>query len=485
MRRRILRPRSTLITGPATSPVGGGGGGGGGGRISLFTVRTRREEGPQAELPPIADSNGTVRRLLLPIILVFSAILPAAAVAWGTHPDWARYQSGLDRIMTARRLQWPLATLSILSCIALIALVAGARRRVWWLLPLAPVVLMFHQRFAGEPFRRMAVADQVPFVDPALATFLRDDSPVVGLEFEGVPYAYAQGSLHHTPVVFHNDADKRLMVMWSPYAARAVAWTVDHTIKPREIDIVSMPANAMLLYNSRIGQFINAFTGLTPKGQRPEGFLAPVVTHKTTWKQWRASHPQTRIMAAPVWPEGEKSTQPFAHRPVKMELPPRQRVTLLATTRPAAILADQVSAGPVNLTAGKTNLLLVRDRAGRLHAFDRALPGDLFPTFARRNIPRRPEVAMADTDTNSLWTIDGHCIEGFSKGAKLREIGIEEDLPAGVLASYYADLEIVPVSPDAPAPVALAAATEPDKTQSGKAKATAPTKDAKSRIRRR
>jgi hypothetical protein len=477
MRRRILRPRSTLISGAAAAPAGG--------RIALFTFRTRHEERPQAQLVPVADSNGIVRRHALPLLLALLAVLSALALAWGTHPDWARYERGLRWIMTARRLQWPLATLCILCCVSLIAMVIGARRSVWWLFVLAPVVFMFYQRFAGDPFRRMAVIDQAPFVAPELATFLREDSPVVGVEFEGVPYAYAQGSLYRTPVVFHADADKRLMMMWSPYAGRAVAWTVDHTIKPREIDIVSMPANAMLLYNSRIGQFINAFTGFTPEGQRPEGFVSPVATHKTTWRQWRMSHPQSRVMAAPVWPEGEKPQQRFAHRPVKMDLPPRTRVALLATTRPAAFVADQVGAGPVNLSAGKTNLLLVRDRAGRLHAFDRGLGGDLFPSFARRNIPRRPEVTMADTDTNSLWTIDGHCIEGFAKGAKLREIGIEEDLPAGVLASYYPDLEIIPVAPDAPVPVSVARAGEAEKEPTTKAKTAAPARDAKAKARKR
>jgi hypothetical protein len=384
-----------------------------------------------------------VRRIAAPVLLVLVALVSAAGLGWGTHPDWARYERGLDWIMTARRLQWPLATLSILACVTLVAMVVVGMRRAGWLLVLAPVVLLFHQRFAAGEFRRMGVVDQARFVGGAEASFLKDDSPVVGLEFEGVAYAYAFGSLYRSPVVAHSDSDKRVMLMWNPYASRAVAWAIDHTIKLREVDIVSMPANAMLLYNARIGQFINGFTGLTPEGERPSGFLSPVQTHKTTWGQWRAAHPQTRVMAARAWPEGEKPEQRYAHRPLKTQTSPRARVSLVSTARPVAVLGADAGNGPFNLTAGGCNLLLIRDKAGRLRAFDRALKGDLFPTFRKRTIAREPDVAMFDSDTQSLWNMDGRCVDGYAKGEHLRPIPIEDELPLGVLASYYPDLEVI------------------------------------------
>jgi hypothetical protein len=345
--------------------------------------------------------------------------------------------------MTARRLQWPVAALSVVCCVTLVALVIAGKRRVVWLLVLAPVVVLFHRRFAGEEFRRMVVLDQPRFVAAAEATFLKDDSPVVGLEFEGVPYAYGFGSLYGSPVVAHADADKRVMLMWNPYAGRAIAFAIDHTVKLRELDIVSMPANAMLLYNGRIGQFINAFTGLTPQGERPSGFVSPVPTHKMTWRQWRTAHPDARVMAAPVWPEGERPEPRYPWRPIKNDAPMTARVPLIPTTRPVAVIGDAGEAGPFNITAGGTNLLLVRDKTGALRAFDRAVKGDLFPKFQKRTIARKSDVAMIDSDTQSLWSLDGRCIDGFAKGEQLRPIAIEDGVPLGVVASYYPDVEIV------------------------------------------
>jgi hypothetical protein len=233
------------------------------------------------------------------------------------------------------------------------------------------------------------------------------------------------------------------MLMWSPCAGRAVAFAIDHTIKLRELDIVSMPANAMLLYNGRIGQFINAFTGLTPQGERPSGFVSPVQTHKMTWRQWRAAHPNTRVMAAPVWPEGERPEPRYPCLPIRIDAPATSRAALIPTTRPVVVIGEAGESGPFNVTAGGTHLLLVRDKSGGLRAFDRAVKGDLFPKFQKRTIARKPDVAMIDSDTQSLWTFDGRCIDGFAKGEQLREIAIEGGLPLGVVASYYPDVEIV------------------------------------------
>ena len=177
-------------------------------------------------------------------------------------------------------------------------MVIAARRSAFWLIVLVPVLFLFYQRFAGDPFRRMAILDGPNFIATDKATFLKPESPVVGLVFEGQPYAYPTASLAAAPVIVHADGDKRLLVMYSPYAGRAEAFVVDNTIKPRELDIVSMPADALLLYNARIGQFINAFTGATLAGEAPEGFKTPIETRRTNWREWRTLHPDSQVLAA-------------------------------------------------------------------------------------------------------------------------------------------------------------------------------------------
>jgi hypothetical protein len=387
---------------------------------------------------------GPVSRILITASLALAALASAAVVAFGTNPDWARHARGLDWIMSVRRLQWPLVLLCLVSCLALIELVVAGRRRAAWLIVLAPILFLFYHRFAGDEFRRMAILENPPFVaaDRAPAT-LKPESNVIGLVVEGQPYAYPCAALYLAPVIVHAEADKRVIVMYSPYAGRARAWYVDHTIKPREFDVVSMPANATLLYNARIGQFVNAFTGATPAGERPDGFLAPADLRKVTWREWRASHPDTKVLAtAMAGPSAERGLPRFPMRPAELQLPPETRVALLGTARPAVLQPSKLSGTPLNVTAGGSNLLIVPDKAG-MRVFDRAVKGDLFPRFARKAVPKKPEIAFVDSDTGSFWTADGVCVEGYAKGERLRAVSVEEDLPYGTLKSFYPQAELV------------------------------------------
>lgn len=405
-----------------------------------------------------------VTRALLTLLLVTLALASASAVALGTHPLMMQYGNGLELILIARRLQWPVTAVCLIACVALIVLVISGKRRAWWLIALAPVLFLFYQRFGGENFRRLSILDNPPFVSVEKAQHVKETTPVVGLVFEGTAYAYPCGALALAPVLVQSDADKRLMLMYSPYAGRARAYTIDHSIKTRELEIVSMPANATLLYNGRIGQFINAFTGLTTTGAKPEGCMAGVETTRTTWKQWLVSHPETRLLATRISPAGERPAARFTCGKIELPLPADTRVTLLGTPVPVAIKPVKIpsNAEVMNVTAGGANLLIFRDKeGGRLRVYDRAVKGDLFPKFTRTAIARKPEVALVDSDSNSLWSADGRCVEGFAKGEKLRLVEIEEELPLGTLKVFYPQLELIELPrPQSVKPAAVTVGSE-------------------------
>src|SRR5215207_4031645 len=127
---------------------------------------------------------------MIPLALILLAMGSAAVMAYGTHPDWAQYEHGLSLIMLTRRLQWPLVALSLLLCIALIALVIAGKRRAWWLIGLAPVLALFAHRFTAGPAAPFTVYDEPAFVAASEAGFLADDDFVVGLQFGDAAFAY-------------------------------------------------------------------------------------------------------------------------------------------------------------------------------------------------------------------------------------------------------------------------------------------------------
>jgi hypothetical protein len=384
-----------------------------------------------------------------PVGLIALAVFFATVMAYGMHPGWIAVPHGLDVIMLSRRLQWLMVGLSLLCCVALIAVVVGAlggKRRAWWLLGLAPVLALFAHRFAIGEVNRYEVADEPAFVAPEQGQVknLGDDEYVVGITLGDEAYAYPYAQLYWTPVVVQTDRDVRLLVMWSAFANSCVATTVSRDIKGRELDIVCEAGNALLIYNDRIGQFINGFTGKTPGGGKPQGFLGRLPVWKGTWKTWRESHPATRVMAktthggpgAPVLPKGEFAEAGGARADTK--------VILFATTRPFAVLSSDIGTAPVNLKSGDETVIAFRDASGTVKAFDRHVEEDLVCRFATNRDPKK-KAALIDVDTNTGWSATGIAVEGEKTmlGKKLRPVEAQEDVYLAVARYWWKDLPVV------------------------------------------
>ena len=200
--------------------------------------------------------------VVLPVLLLLLAALPAAVIAYGIDPDWAQYPHGLELILFSRRFEWPMIALTLIFCVAMIGLVIAGKRRAWWLVGLAPVLTLLGHRFAINPSNSFVINADPIFVSADQASFLAPDDSVVGIIDGSDAVAFPFASLYPRPLVVRNLSTQPMMLMWSPFANCATAYRIDRSIQSNELEIVSMPANALLAYNSRIGQFINGVTGL-------------------------------------------------------------------------------------------------------------------------------------------------------------------------------------------------------------------------------
>lgn len=377
------------------------------------------------------------------VVCVLLATASAAMLAYGTDPYWAQFKPGLGLIVLTHRLQWILATLSLLLCLVVVGLIVGGRSRVWWLIALGPVLALFVHRFASSPMREFSIVENPALVKADAAASIRDTDYVVGAQFGDTAYAFAYEALYYAPVILQSTHEQRFILIWSAAANRAMAFKVDREIKRGELQIVGMPANSLLLYNGRLGQFIHGLTGETTEGARPAGFHGAVPTQKLTWQQWKKLHPATLVM------QGRERGPSFAMLPNQpMPGPPTTQplssIILFPTTRPIAIPAHAVGTQPANVSAGETQLLLFRDsETGMLRAFDRRVQEDLFPQFRRKSDPRRPAVMMEDQDSGSEWSADGKALEGPLKGEQLRPVGVEDALYWAVMRHWYPGLQWV------------------------------------------
>jgi len=390
--------------------------------------------------------------VLLPLLLLILALLAATIVAYGTHPAFAQFSHGLSLILFSRQYQWPLLILSLLLCLTLIALVVAGKRRAWWLIGLAPITALFIHRYVNDPVNQVSVAEGPAFVPATgVGRVIQNDDYVVGLKFGDDFYAYPYAALYSTPVVVQDQHEKRLVVIWSAYANRAVATMVSREVRARDLAIVSVPANALLLYNGRVGQFVNGLTGLTPTGAKPTGFSQRVATVKTTWKAWRDLHPETKIMLparalaanTPRTPVRPKYPMP----PLDAgKLPPETWTTVVGTTQPSAVRTNDVGVEPLNLYADRAPVLLFRDGSdGPAKAFSRQLDADTTPRFELVKKPKKPGARYVDRDTESGWDVNGVAIYGPPdyKGKHLAAVPVEDDLYWGVMKFWYPGLEYV------------------------------------------
>ena len=388
------------------------------------------------------------RAWLLPAALAFGAILAAAVLAYGTRPSLARYDGGVDAIVYVRRIQWLLVGLSLIGCMSLLTMVIANRLAPRWLVVLGPVLALFAMRFSAQPTHFVLEIDADQFADAYHAAAPRADERVVGVMFEGYPYAFPCRALSVTPIVAVTDYNKRMLLMWSAAANRAVAVNITRDLRPRALEVVSTPAGGMLVNDRRYGQFISSVTGRLTSGGTPIGFGEPIRVTKTTWAAWRAAHPGTGVllMEAGAGDESVPSLPPPAQWPARVtrDAPPDLSVLVVATDPPLAVATELVSQRPLNL-GGSMRVLVLRDpRTGATRAFERRVSDDLFPTFAYRDeLDKHPDAPLVDSDSNSFWTPDGLAVHGPLKGEQLKPILTEDALRWGVMKFWYPALQLV------------------------------------------
>jgi len=393
--------------------------------------------------------------VFIPLLLLVLAVLSAGVVAYGTNAVWAQYPHGIEAILWSRRIEWPLVVLSLILCVALLGLIASGKRRAWWLIGLGPVLALFVHRFATDPAGGLTVVENPTFASAGETTSIADDDYVVGLHFGDAAYAYPYAALFYNPVVIHSDHEKRLMLLWSAFANRAVAQNITRDVRARDLEIVSMPANALLLYNRANGQFINALKGRQMNGEKPIGFGPPVVLSTTTWRQWRESYPQTKVMQ-PV-PGGPRRAGPPPHGPIEpaypmppaiLDYPANSSIVLIGNTQPAALKADAVGPEPQRVQVDGGPAFVYREGPDKpVRAFSCYIKKlELFPRFRLDRDHKVKNAMFIDSDTGSAWSAAGVWVGGqFKKelqGSRLIAVPVQDHLYWGVMKFWYPELRL-------------------------------------------
>src|SRR6202034_1972654 len=186
------------------------------------------------EFPP---SGVIVPPVILPLLLLLIAALPATVVAYGIDPNWAQYPHGLQLILFSRRFEWPMIALTLIACVAILGLVIAGKRRAWWLLGLAPILTLMAHRLAINPNNAFLINANPNFVTADHASFIAPEDSVLGIVDGSDAMAFPFASLYSRPLVVRDLRTQPMLLMWSPFANCAMAYRIDRSIQTNELEI--------------------------------------------------------------------------------------------------------------------------------------------------------------------------------------------------------------------------------------------------------
>ena len=163
----------------------------------------------------------------------------------------------------------------------------------------------------------------------------------------------------------------------------------------RDLEIVCSPANSLLLYNGRLGQFINGVTGRTPGGTEAHrrARTNPGVEDDLETMGDRSSANESALPSRAALPANSPShpilpAYPLPGQPVVR--PAAKLIALIGDAHLAAIESETIGKQPVNVDIDSTPVFVVREASDQpLMAFDRRLPNDLRPRFDLGKIASR------------------------------------------------------------------------------------------------
>ncbi len=274
--------------------------------------------------------------------------------------------------------------------------------------------------------------DRPQFVDASAAEFLREQDPVFGLIHRGEVRAYPQIILVWHEIVNDTLAGEPLTITYCPLTGSVVAFSgTSREGEPFTFGTTGNLVNSNLLMYDRVTdsewpQLLARAIDGPEKGAR----LAEAPLVWSRWRDWRAAHPDTRVLSTDTGYSRAYGSDPYGSYsppggyyggggpifPVLEESdrfgPKEVVVGVKAGEARVAIRKDRIqAAGALPLEAGRTPLLALWD--------ERLATARIFVRRVRGRTLRFREGGRRDS-TGSLWDPSGRAVAGPLAGGRLR-----------------------------------------------------------------
>ncbi|UQA91290.1 DUF3179 domain-containing protein [Streptomyces halobius] len=154
--------------------------------------------------------------------------------------------------------------------------------------------------------------DRPKFVPAQDADFLKDEEPVFGLEYRGEVWAYPQQVLVWHEIVNDTVAGEPLTVTYCPLTGTVIGFSSPPGMPELTFGTPGKLVNSnLLMYDRQTGsewpQLLGTAISGPLKGQRLD--TLPLVW--STWKEWRAAHPDTRVLSTDTGALRDYGSDPY------------------------------------------------------------------------------------------------------------------------------------------------------------------------------
>ncbi|MFE9651256.1 DUF3179 domain-containing protein [Streptomyces sp. NPDC006365] len=140
--------------------------------------------------------------------------------------------------------------------------------------------------------------DKPRFVPATEAGFLADNEPVFGLEYGGEVRAYPQLVLVWHEIVNDTVGGEPLAVTYCPLTGTVIGFSAPPGMQELTFGTTGRLVNSnLLMYDRQTGSEWPQLLGTAVSGPLKGTRLDTVPLVWTTWKQWRAAHPDTKVLS--------------------------------------------------------------------------------------------------------------------------------------------------------------------------------------------
>ena len=165
----------------------------------------------------------------------------------------------------------------------------------------------------GPPRDGIPAIDEPLFGTAGEATFLAPDDRVLGVLIQGIPRAYPVAVLNWHEVVNDRFGRTPVLITWCPLCGTGMAFSAVVDGRTLTFGVSGLLYNSdVLLYDRETETLWSQIATDAVAGPLKGKRLTPLTTANTTWRDWRARHPNTRVLMPDTGSGRDYSVNPYA-----------------------------------------------------------------------------------------------------------------------------------------------------------------------------